>query len=270
MFSHERRLKRGLSDISPLFHSEESREEQTVQSHIQIAMPEETLEIVSVWDAENPGQSALLGNLFAGEIANDHNPVTLLTLQDKAKTLILNKVEGPGSIKKATLSQNKFEEMWRFPVPAEFARGPFSCKTLVLEFDYLSIGYIEKMVALLDKWVLRLRPTMESLTETYKLIKATHQLNKDLEYYVLLEVPLDKKDQEANLFERFSAMTSKSFGISLNCAGSLEIGTSGEGLKCRLIENMFLKNHSAMRDTPEKVIVREWVESLQGSLEASA
>ena len=44
-------------------------------------------------------------------------------------------------------------------------------RNIFMDFEYRSLLHLPKVLELLDQWVLLLKPTPESLTEGYKMIK---------------------------------------------------------------------------------------------------
>ena len=81
-------------------------------------------------------------------------------------------------------------------------------RDIFLDFEYRHLLYFEKAISLLDKWVLLLKPTAESLTEGYKMMKVGLALNPQLEFYITLS----GKAEEAKggmVFDRFSEFVSK-------------------------------------------------------------
>lgn len=118
---------------------------------------------------------------------------------------------------------------------------PMNSGILLFDFDYSNPLYFEKIVPVLDQWILLIKPEQESLCEGYKFIKASVPLNRDLEYFIVLnEAAWD--DRGILLFEKFSDMVSRRLGLSLHWLGywdrmnlePLRVFSSGDSVEKRV------------------------------------
>ncbi len=247
-----RKLRRGLGDISPLF------KEVLEAAKPSIEPPEPLLEVLSVISLESPGDSFLLNSFIASQIASAEKPCTLFSFQptlfrkEPAQHDFLS-----GHVRRVNLAWEQFEKICRWPIHREFLESPFA---QVLFFDAEPFGpsQFEKIVPLIDKFIFFLRPTYESMTETYKWMKAACHLNRQGTYFVLLEGgPEDKKG--SYFFEKFSAMIAKHLSVQIYWLGYLNIGQRLEPIASALnLEHLFLEGCSNI-NSPEKIALAEYL-----------
>ena len=219
------KLKRGLKDISPLFGKPEFLVEDRPN------LPDGKTQCLSVYSANLPGDSLLLSTFLASKLAQPVMPCFILTLQtdpheggQASRSSFLSQGESYGDyLKRLTLVWEEFDQMChsgnlKGPVP-EGRRE--STETLFLEFDHSDLHLFRKLVPLLDKYVLMIQPSLESMTECYRMVKSLLCFNPDLEFYLLFEGSSSDPRGEI-LFERFSSMVSRRFGTSTSWFGNLD------------------------------------------------
>ena len=103
------------------------------------------------------------------------------------------------------------------------------------------VSSVQKMIHSLDRCIILLRPTLESLTEGYKIIKSTHALNREIEYFILFE-GVHSDARRSFLFERLSGIVSKYLALQINWLGYLQLADGLTGLESNLdLNHLFLK-----------------------------
>ena len=138
-------------------------------------------------------------------------------------------------MKQIALSREQFDEICH-----STTRAPrnFGGSVFFFDFDYDDPRCFEKVIPVLDKWVLFVKPEQESLAEAYKFIKASIPLSQHLEYFILINEAAPG-NKGGPLFERFSEMASRRLGITLHGLGSMDPRHPGrlEGL---ILDNLRL------------------------------
>ncbi len=260
-----RKLRRGLKDISPLFTSK--REIAAPVFHVRCVPPVEDpsepeslvhpgfdqeghLEILSVFCPNMTGDSLLLNTYVASRLASAMCPCTVISIQSnylksadgKAKFLPNESFVGP--LKQVSLAWGQFEAIISRPLHLNPGQYPAS-QMLFLDFEHQQIPRLEKVVSILDKWIIVVEPTVESLGEAYKMMKVTKSLNNRLEYFLLL----DGKIAGATgglLFERFQEMVAGRLGINLVWLGCFHLSPDDSNRKTvpmpLVLEHLFLNS----------------------------
>lgn len=184
-----KKLKRGLKDVSSLFRSG----------------PAET---VILPDAPLPSRKPLV--LAAMD-----------TTCPQASSSMVRLLQAKMIQKGLSCAMNSFVSF------ASESNGKSSPYT-ILDFDWTRTDYFEQAIPHVKKVVLWTDGSYESLTETFKIMKAIRPLNQWMEYYILYKGAAS--DPKASIFfETFSDLVSKRLGISLFWLGCLAI--SGPGAK---------------------------------------
>ncbi len=258
-----RKLRRGLKELSPLFQGPLEMPKPWIES------PAPFLEVLSVVSADTAGDSFLLNSFMASQIASAEKPCSLFSFQyhrheDK---LMENEFFSP-YLRRFSLAWDQFEEVCRWPIHQDFLANPFA-QLLFFDFESFSFPQIDKAVSLIDKWIFVLRPTYESMTETYKLLKAVVHLNPAGTHFVLLERPLDDR-MGSHLFEKFSSLVAKHLGIQIYGLGYLDFAHRPERMGSALnLDSLFLEIPSKI-DSPEKIALAEFIHSSSVLPRASA
>ncbi len=249
-----RKLRRGLKELSPLFHDTPETPRPWIES------PEPLLEVLSVVSADTAGDSFFLNSFMASQIASAEKPSSLFSFQyhrheDKP---LDNEFFSP-YLRRFSLSWDQFEEVCRWPIHRDFLASPFA-QLLFFDFESFSLPQFEKAVTLIDKWIFVLRPTYESMTETYKLMKAALHVNPAGAYFVLLEGPVDG-GKGSYLFEKFSSFVAKYLGIQIYGLGYLDFAQGSEQMAAALnLDSLFLEA-PAMMNSPEKIALAEFIQA---------
>ena len=232
--NESRRLKRGLSDLSPLFGPDQKRD------------TPKGFYCLSVFSPNFPGDSLFLNAYLASRIATAELPGSILSVDShegarapQRDRTLRNESFGI-RLRRITLSWDQLEALWNVPPVAKPA-GASTSHALFLDFNYSHPGYFRKLIPILDQWILLVQPTTESLTEAYKMIKATVPLNPRLEYFLLFDGS-GADPRGGLLFERFSEMAARRLGIHLVWLGSLHFPKESRALAADLaLDHLFLK-----------------------------
>ena len=252
-----RKLKRGLRDISSLFNAESAdvKSSGIKQAGFQI-------EILNVFSPDFPADSFFLNTFLASQITTQERPCSILSIQPSSQPVSEQiQIHQPGShfvpmeshgenLKRFLLSWERFEEICCHAPCHE--GGVSLSQTLFLDLDALLLPQMEKVIPLLDKWILLLRPSLDSLTEAYKWMKGGAFLNRELDYFILFEGhPNDERGEK--LFEKLSAITEKNLGIHLFWLGYLNLASHSQYFVSELLIDHLFLNSIKKIEYPEKI-----------------
>ena len=251
-----RKLKRGLKDVSHLFESPGLA--QPACSPPDISSSNSGIQCWSLFSPDAPEESGLLNAYLASQLDSRVRSVSLVSFvsPDGASASAAPK---PGSfhsnpMKRLSLPWAQFETL-----RGQVSRRSFkhsATQVLLLDCDYRRMPYFEKMMPMLDKWILLLQPTLESLTESYKRIKVSQVLNNRLEYFLLSScLPGDEKS--GLLFEQFSALVARRLGVHLIWLGNLCFSKGTEPVGQMDFEHLFLRPMENS-DSMEKMALAEF------------
>ncbi|MBI3307180.1 MAG: hypothetical protein HYZ84_05175 [Candidatus Omnitrophica bacterium] len=264
-----RKLKRGLRDVSPLFGNvEELATLLPPPSHLNVSS--RSLEILNVFSANHPEESLFYNTYVASKIAADHFPSNVISLEPfyRPDSIHLRKPQESQPfntrLKHFSLSWEQFDKIISKPVhPNSF--NPLMPQTIFIDFNHSKIPYPEKILAVLNKWILLIRPNLESLTETYKMIKAAKPINPHLEYFIFLDAELPESESSP-LFEQFSEVVAKYLGINLIWLGELSFfNPSAASTSVARLDHLFLDSQPPIH-SPAKVSLAQFVQPVSDSV----
>jgi len=261
-----RRLKRGLKDISPLFASPKKPSAPKIIPPEQPSATPSQTQILSISSHEFQEDSLFLNSYFASQIASKAQPCDLISLTSQkaaSRTGSLRSKEsesfGP-YVKRHWLHWDQFEQVTRADWKSQKI-SPLKGGNLFIDFECQNSTSFERVVKLLDKWILFLKPEIHSLTEGYKLMKAALTINRDLEFFILLEGKAEGS-RTGFLFERFASVVSKHLRVSLGCFGWLYLPKEGHSLASDFHADQLLLSSPRAMQSPEKIALASWVENL--------
>ena len=276
-FDESRRLRRGLKDLSPLFvHGEEKPKPAPIRHAPRlepVGLPSEpTIEIMSAYCPDLPGDSLFLNSYLASSLAAARMVCSILSIRamspeagvehsyfDKNKIPSVQPELLGERLKRLDLTWEQFSEICDRPLLRGISKGVQS-QALFLDFDYPFLPDGEKVFSLLDKWILLLRPTLENITETYRLIKETSYVKRGAEYFIFYEGTSQDPKGEV-LFERLSDMVAKYLGIHLNWLGYLNLREPPERLASNLALSHLFQKPIREFDAPEKIALADFAHS---------
>lgn len=258
-----KKLVRGLKDISPLFiQSQES---------VPVKRPSE-VQILSVSSPHADGDSLLLNTYFASRLASSEKPCSLISLLSRASNVCawhstIKKSEPFGrNIKRHTLFWDELRDT--LEAGPEGGKRALKDRSVFLDFEYHHLFYFPKLLTLLDKWVLFLKPTQESLIEGYKMIKAGFKLNPFMECFVLLEAKADPPS-DSSIFEKFAALVSRHLRANLGWLGWLDLSDPERFFSARLNTDQLHFQPAHAKMSSEKLVLANWIEMNEDSEETS-
>lgn len=259
-----RKLKRGLKDLSPLFG------QVPPSGRAPLLETEKGMECLSIFSPDLPGDSLFLASYFASRLASRERPCTILSLVSAHAQFgppaghgLQNEPFGH-HVRRRIISWDQLESVAGIrPVALDFSGETVLNSTLFLEFEYAHVPCFEKVIPILDKWIVWLQPSFESLSEAYKMIKATRSANSRLEYFLLLNLP-PQAGQGSRLFEQFSEMVSRRLGIHLVWLGSLYLPKGKEPLAVSLDLNPLFPNPAERTDSVEKRMLADFLYDFPG------
>jgi hypothetical protein len=131
-----------------------------------------------------------------------------------------------------------------------------------LDFGYRHLIHYPKILNLLDKWVLLLKPTSESLTEGYKMIKSGLTMNPHLECFVLLQTKVNPM-LDSTIFERFAGVVSKHLKAHLGWLGWLDLSDRDRFFDAKLNVEQLESQFSPIQTSPERLAIAQWVDRIE-------
>lgn len=257
---NEKKLKRGLKDISPLFKSVETSVKKTTP-----ALLKQELQILNVSSPDSYGDSLFFNAFFASQLASPNRPCSLvsLNLPNSAESVLTQpRLESFGRyLNRHFLEWNTLSDILEKSLSQEES-GSLDGGVLFLDFEYQNLFYAERIIPLLDKWILLLKPTLESLTEGYKMMKAGFSINKELEVFVVFEGQEDNA-KSAFIFEQFSSLAFKNFGTSLSWLGWFDPSGKTEGFVSKLNLEQLLFRSRMHSSSFEKIAMAHWLKNIE-------
>lgn len=249
-----RKLIRGLKDISPLFTDPGA------------PSPKRTAEIqvLSISSPHNDSDSLLLNTYFASRLASPEKPCSLISLLSRTANICpwqseIRKTEPFGrNIKRHSLFWDEVEEVL-LAGPGK-RRAALKDRNIFLDFEYRHLLYFPKILSLLDKWVLLLKPTPESLIEGYKMLKAGLMLNPWMECFMLLETKADPP-YDSSIFEKFAALVSRNLKVNLGWLGWLNLSDPTRFFAAELNMDQIHFQPFRIKMSLEKLILASWLEA---------
>lgn len=217
MHEEPRHLKRGLKDISPLFQPQ-ARKEQPKAPVVPSAVSGMPLQSLSIVCPEAPSNTFFFNACLAAKMQSQAYDCALISVADKMSKQKASAFQNEYSpVKRFQISLSQFEEICH---SKSRSAENFGSSVFFFDFDYGNSIFLEKIIPILDKWILLIKPEQESILEGYKFIKAVLPLNANLEYFMIVNgLPTD---QSGHFFERFSEMVSRRLGVTLHGLGCFD------------------------------------------------
>ena len=259
-----KKLVRGLKDISPLFGAVSEE----VPGH---RSPE--VQVLGVSSPDCDDDSLLLNTFFASQIASPDKACSLLSVLSRYAKVS----SGPGNGMPESFGDHLERYCLYWDELRDLISGPFSpqvegvlqSRDIFLDFEYRHLLHFERAVSLLDKWVLLLRPTAESLTEGYKMMKVGLALNPQLEFYITLS----GKAEDAKgmvVFDRFSSFVFTHLDAHLGWLGWMDLADPTRHFSSALHTEPLKYQHWSVKPSLQKYLLAGWIESLEREARASA
>lgn len=252
-----KKLVRGLKDISPLFGSI-SGETPALHS------PE--IQVLGVSSPDCEGDSLLLNTFFASRIASQDRPCSLLSILSRHAKAFSKSGRGmPESfgnhLDRYCLYWDEFRDLISGPVTHR-TDGVLRSRDIFLDFEYRHLLYFEKAISLLDKWVLLLKPTAESLTEGYKMMKVGLAFNPQLEFYITLSGKAEET-KGGVVFDRFSEFVSRHLDVHLGWLGWMDLADSTRYFSSALLTDPLKYQPWDVKPSLQKFVLAAWLESVE-------
>jgi hypothetical protein len=259
-----KKLVRGLKDISNLFGA--------VAGETLVRRPPE-VQVLGVSSPDCDGDSLLLNTFFASQIASPEKPCSLLSVLSRCAKV--SSGAGPGMpesfgdhLKRYCLYWDELRDLINGPA-AHRDGGALRSRDIFLDFEYRHLLHFEELVALLDKWVLVLKPTAESLTEGYKMMKAGLALNPQLEFYITLSGTAEEA-KGLMVFDRFSDFASRHLDLQLGWLGWMDLADPARHFSAALHLDPLKYQPWNSNPSLAKFMLAEWIESLERRTQAGA
>jgi len=258
---NSKKLVRGLKDISPLFN--------TVSTEAPVRRSPE-VQVLGVSSPDCEGDSLLLNTFFASQIASPDKPCSLLSILSRHTKVSAGSGKGmPESfgdrLERYCLYWDELWDLFNGPFLPR-AEGVLQSRDIFLDFEYRHLLHFEKVVSLLDKWVLLLKPTAESLTEGYKMMKVGLSLNPQLEFYITLS----GKAEDARgvmVFDRFSDFVLKHLDTHLGWLGWIDLADPARHFSAALHTEPLKYQSWDAKPNLQKFMLAGWIESLERKMQ---
>lgn len=250
MSSEERRLKRGLKDVSNLFVEDTSLEGKFFDAQ------ESFLKCVGVYRPMSPS-SVLISTKIASLLTRCGISSAILSVGRKLEPGVRSLFEGPC----LEIPWNDFEQLKRKALLMKI-ESSVRRQVLFLDFEEHSSEHLKSVVPLLDRWVFSVPPTVDGIIEAYRMIKGTRRLvQPPLQYYLVFEGDVRGHEADEVLFEKFSAVLSEKMGINLVWLGHI---APESGRSC--FDEAFDLSHFFLRDAgvyeqPDKLALFDHVKA---------
>lgn len=264
------KLKRGLSDISPLFVKESSAPPETSVAEASVAQPRweakaiaTTPEVCFIWSVDDESDAHFLNNYFASKMVAPNASSLLMTLEDEKNTSAVAVKPEPWSrsLHRIRLPAARVQEAFQQP---EWNPAQFEEKTgtqIFLEMSKKSLFANPELIRLLDHVVLFLKPQIDSVTEAYRQLKRLSAMEMKADVTILFDAD-DAGGLSSQLYELFSEFTSRRLSFAMNYLGTLHLSKGGEGLR----QDISWKSWDAVRTSRpvciEKMHFLSWIEKL--------
>lgn len=257
MRDDSKKLVRGLKDISPLF----------------VAPPEEPLtrhapelQVLAVSSPDGDGDSLFLNSVFAAQIASGEKACSLVSVLPRCAR-VSQEVRTKGSepfgdhLQRHCLYWDELKDLVRGPsAPKE--SGLLKDRDIFLDFEHRQLFQFDQTLCLLDKWILLLKPTGESLTEGYKMMKAGKALNPQISFFITLEGPVDAARGEW-VVGQFSDFVFKHLDTNIGWLGWMDLSDPARHFSAALHSDSLLYQPWSVRPDLGKFALAQWVESLE-------
>jgi len=257
MRPEERKLKRGLQDVSGIFRAKNSAPDPVLLSN------ESDPKTVAVVNPGNFGDTLFLNSYLASlTAACGHSSAVISIGQAK-------KGDGRGShrfsnsrrlaVPHVSILWDEFEMLCAKPLSLHRADQP-GYPMVFVNTEYAHSSKVSKIAPILNKCILAVSPTVDSLLEAYRFIKGLHVYNQNLQYYLLFE-GTTAGETGCILFERFAAILSRHLGINLVWLGHLNPLYSGSDDPELELEPLFHKDFSST-ESPSGIALGQLIASL--------
>lgn len=229
----EKRLKRGLHDLSPLFQNPAPVAALPPRS----ASPASyEVQFLSVLIPDHEGDAFLANAYLASQLVRRTEFfASLISIAPGLHTGPSRSKDSPPSVE--FLDPRIFrihlahQDLWTLTqngssnhLPAGLSPGsPLNAHAFLvfLEFELAQLRSLAKVALLLDRVVLYVQPHVESLREAYRQVKMLWNLNRKIEFFLLFRDPAAAETRKEFLFEGFSLITSRFLGLSPGWLGEL-------------------------------------------------
>ncbi len=255
--SDSKKLVRGLKDISPLFGA---------AAEVPQGPRAPEVQIVGVSSPDADGDSLLLNTFFASQIASPDKACNILSVLSRHAKALLGTVNGRSEsfgahLERCCLYWDELRELVNRPAGSR-TEGVLQSRDIFLDFEYRQLLHYEKILALLDKWVLVVKPSAESLTEAYKMMKVGLAINPQLECYMTLSGQANEA-QGLMVFERFSDFVLRHLDVELGWLGWMDLADPARYFSSALHTELLKYQSWNVRPNLQKFMLAEWIESLE-------
>lgn len=239
----DKKLKRGLKDVSALFQETErtvagTRHASPLPRLSKILPLVTEQQKIGLWTSQ-PLERPRAFDIFSGLLQKEGVSSARIKIRSETPGNRLQTAADSSALKSCTMTLEQFEIICHngFKAVEELEEN-----ILWVDFDSECPWQAQRVMAMLHKWILMVKPDLESLSEAYRMIKKSHQVYKRADYYMISEI--EDSSRAGLLYEKFSAMVSKHLGLPLSWLGWKQAGLAEDyshvQLKMLLAQNISL------------------------------
>ena len=238
----EKKLRRGLHDVSPLFRPPAGSLAGATEKALPplpTNRPTFDVQFLTVSVPDHEGDAFLANAFVASRILRETSLYASLVSLVPGLDALHPKAREPfpavelldSRISRFHLSHEELRTFIQAPAVPDTGftepREKIPPFLVFLEFEPSQSRSLSRAALLLDRVVLFVQPEVESLQEAYRLIKAFWALNREIEFLLLFRGGPRTEGREGFLYERFSLITSRFLGLSPVWLGELSLPEKG-------------------------------------------
>lgn len=251
MNGEERKLKRGLKDISTLFVDDVASAEGESFAEKPIFF-----KCVAVYQ---PFKEKIQYAPFrlAKALSEHQIPCTVLSIGR------VSSIPPESGVSNVPLDWPAFESLCHKPLPLP-ENGKLQSQMVLFNFDDRHPRYLHAIVPILDRWIFLVPPSLDGVMEAYRMMKGTRAITQGLlQYYIIFEGQKGEGEIDSFLFEKFSSLVSDRLGISLVWLGYLNNDSDSKASRDLDLDNFFLLDTSAV-EVPAKFAILNYAAAMRG------
>lgn len=272
-----KKLKRGLKDLSPLFQAAQTVQKQVLAPAYEpeTATPppdwahDYSLVTCSIFYPHASGAAARRLNAhFRTRLSTESRTCSVISIRTDREHADAGPAQTEAGAEGArtrhfTLSWEQFVSACARPLNPKGGGFASGSDVLLFDFSYPAVPDAEKILPLVDKWVLITMPTLDSVTESYRLIKESRRCRADSDYYMVFDSAEGYRHGE-ELYDKLSVMVEKKLGVQLNWMGSLDAPSASVPFGGTFDPQYLFIDSMARTLTPEKCSMAQWARTFSG------
>lgn len=233
--SLDKKLKRGLQDLSPLFQQDPSPSspQQAVSGRAMLPSVFSEVQFLAVGVPDHEGDAFLANAYLASQLVRRtplfaslvsiapglHTPAAKVAHPFPSLELLHPRISRVVLSHQSLWSLTQSKSQGKPPVVTGSPEG--IPQLIFLDFEPSQFRSLRRIAVLVDRLILFIDPQPDSLREAYRMTKIFWHLNPEIEFFLLFRGPAASPKQGEYFFERFSLITSRFLGVSTQWLGDL-------------------------------------------------